>query len=62
MSLDDDLERVVVEQVPQVLTEEERELLTQQLQPPHSVGLSEDILLHNFAVAKSFVIEACNRH
>ena len=60
VSLDNDFDRVVVEQVPQVLSEEERELLAQQLQPPYSVGLSEDILLHNFALAKSFVFEACN--
>ena len=60
--LDDDFERVVVDQVPQVLSEEERELLVQQLEPPHSVGLSEDILLHNFALAKSFIIEACDGH
>ena len=60
VSLDDDVDRVVVEEVSQVLSEEERELLVQQLEPPYSVGLSEDILLHNFALANSFVFEACN--
>ena len=62
VSLDDDLDRVVVEQVPRVLSEEERDLLLQQLEPPHSVGLCQDVLLHNYALAKSFVLEACNSH
>ena len=45
VSLDDDLDRVVVERVPQVLSEAERELLLQQLEPPHSVRMPSSIIM-----------------
>ena len=60
VSLDDDYERVIVDEIPQLLSEEERALLQQQLRPPDTIALSEDVLIHNFALAKSFVQEAYN--
>jgi hypothetical protein len=59
VSLDDAYERVIVDEIPQLLSEEERALL-QQLRPPDTIALSEDVLMHNFALAKTFVQEAYN--
>lgn len=59
VSLDDDYERVIVDEIPQLLSEE-RALLQQRLRPPDTIALSEDVLIHNFALAKTFVQEAYN--
>ena len=55
----DDYERVIVDEIPQLLSEE-RALLQQQLRFPDTIALSEDVLIHNFALAKAFVQEAYN--
>ena len=59
ISSDEDFESVTVD-VPEILSEEEKRVLQDQLSPLESIGLSEDNLIHNFVIAKSFVCATFN--
>ena len=59
VSTDEDYESVTVE-VPEILTSAERRVLQDQLSPLESLGLSEDNLIHNFVIAKTFVCATFN--
>ena len=56
VSVDDDVEAVVIPEVPGVLSEEEIEILKRHFVQPDV--LKEEIMLQNFIVAKSFVHNA----
>ena len=47
-------------EVPEILSSEERRVLQDQLSPRESLGLSEDNLIHNFVIAKTFVCATFN--
>lgn len=53
VTIDDECTSVVVDELPQILTEEERQLLRQLLNS-HDV-MSQDTLIHDFAIAKLFI-------
>ena len=59
ISTDRDYVSVTVE-VPEILSEEERRMLKDQLSPLESMGLSEDNLIHNFIIVKTFVCDTYN--
>ena len=46
--------------VPEILSLEEKRVLQDQLSPLESLGLSEDNLIHNFVIAKTFVCATFN--
>ena len=56
ISVDNDEEGVVVQEVPDVLSEEESSLLKQHFVQPDMA--KEEIMLQNYMVAKSFVHSA----
>ena len=56
VSIDNDEEGVVIQEVPDVLSEEEISLLKQHFVEPDMV--KEEIMLQNYMVAKSFVHSA----
>ena len=56
VSVDNDVEAVVIPEVPGVLSEEEIEILKRHFVQPDV--LKEKIMLQNFIVAKSFVHNA----
>ena len=59
VSADEEYESVTVE-VAEILSPEERRVLQDQLSPLESLGLSEDNLIHNFVIAKTFVCATFN--
>ena len=59
VSADEEYESVTVE-VAEILSSEERRVLQDQLSPLESLGLSEDNLIHNFVIAKTFVCATFN--
>jgi hypothetical protein len=53
VSTDEEINAVVVEELPHLLTEDKRHLLKQQLNSPDII--TQEVLLNDYAIAKLFI-------
>ena len=53
---EDDYISVNLDEVPQILSDEEMRVLGEQMNCQSTNCLSEEILVHDFAVAKTFIV------